>query len=81
MDAGWDWDELEDDESLPLINVDEGPYNADWTKQSWDITGVDTVEKLREYIARQGMSVEQFKRLPVYVLNVNRGGMEWLADL
>jgi hypothetical protein len=61
------------------INLDADLRNADWTKQSWDLTGIHSVEALRAYLKSQGMSVAAFKHLPVYRLNLRRE--PWLKDL
>lgn len=61
-----------------LPSPDESVENADWTKQSWDLP-IETIEELREWIEARGMTVAQFKRLPVYQLNVER--VAFLAEL
>lgn len=64
------------------INLDENLDNADWTKRgSWDLIGIDSVEKLRDYLKRTGSSVEAFKRLPVYRWHVDDPEMGWLKEL
>ena len=62
------------------VDLDAKLHNADWTKQGWDL-GFTTVGELRTYLKEQGRSVASFKKLPVYQLNVNRKGMEWLKAL
>ena len=59
----------------------EDAWNADWTKQSWDLPfqGPDDLQNLRDFIRSSGMTVEQFKRLPVYRLNVDK--MSWVREL
>jgi hypothetical protein len=42
---------------------------------------VKNVDDLRRFLAFTGQTVEEFKRLPVYLWNVNKPGMEWLHDL
>jgi hypothetical protein len=65
---------------LEAIFADANLLNADWTKQSWDLDA-NTVEKLREYLESTGQTVERFKSLPVYRLDVDKPGMEWLKEL
>jgi hypothetical protein len=60
------------------INIDASPVNADWTKQTWDLPAHD-LPSLREYLAAEGLSVAEFRRLPVYLLNVDK--LPWLRDL
>jgi len=60
------------------VNIDADLENADWTKGSWDIPAT-SVEELRTWLKQQGMTVEQFKRLPVYRRNMKR--LEWLRGL
>lgn len=60
------------------IEIDAKLMNADWTKQAWDL-GVHNVKDLRDLIERSGMTIKQFKRLPVYKLN--RKKLRWLRKL
>ena len=53
--------------------------NADWTKRTWDILGINSVEEMRAYLKSTGSSVEAFKKLPAYSATVNRP--DWLDDL
>jgi hypothetical protein len=55
---------------LGKIYADASGENADCTKGTWDL-GLHTAEELRSWIAAQGMTVESFKRLPVYRRNVD----------
>ncbi len=66
-------------EARMAINLDEDIGNADWTKQSWDMLGVEDEEDLMEHLDKIGMDLEQFKQLPVYRRNVRE--IPWLADL
>lgn len=61
-----------------MLQIDRDVHNADWTKQTWDLP-FDNVEDLREWLTSQEMSVEKFKALPVYYLNVEK--LTWLKDL
>jgi hypothetical protein len=63
-----------------MLNLDADPMNADWTKQTWDLPYTDA-KSLREYLKASGQTVEHFKQLPVYRLNVKKPGMEWLKEL
>jgi len=65
-------------EVMKAINLDADPMNADWTKQTWDLS-VDNVEDLRKMLKALGIPVREFKQLPVYKLNVEK--LEWLKDL
>jgi hypothetical protein len=67
-------------DDLPVINIDEDPFNADWAKRTWDLP-YDNAEDLRAFIESIGMTVEQFKELPIYVWHVNDPDKEWLKDL
>jgi len=50
------------------IDLDAKVQNADWTKVKPDLT-VTTGAELRAELARQAMTVEHFKTLPVYIFN------------
>lgn len=60
------------------MNIDANPNNADWTKQSWDIPA-NSLDELRQWLASQELTVEQFKALPVYRFNIKK--LAWLAEL
>ncbi|HEY7092359.1 MAG TPA: hypothetical protein VH393_04230 [Ktedonobacterales bacterium] len=70
-------------DDLPVINIDEDPWNADWLRRRWDLPyrSVDDLPALREFIASIGMTIEQFKDTVKYRANINEPGMEWLKDL
>ncbi len=69
-----------DDEDLPVINIDEDPFNRDWAKRTWDLD-IDNAADLEEFLGSIGTTVEEFKTWPVYIWNVEKPGMEWLRDL
>lgn len=60
------------------LDLDADLDNADWTKRTWDLPCADE-EELREFLARRGMTVRAFKRLPVY--RFNRDKLPWLRRL
>lgn len=62
----------------PVLDIDADLTNADWPKQSWDLP-VSTVGELRRHLKAQGITIAQFKRLPVYRLNVSK--LAWLRKL
>jgi len=64
---------------MATIYPDADVRNADWAKRTWDLVEVNNVEELREHLKRTGTTVEQFKRLPVYRLNVDK--LPWLREL
>lgn len=61
-----------------MLYPDRDLLNADWTKQTWDLP-VHTLVGLREYLKGRGMTPAQFKKLPVYQLNVQK--LPWLRKL
>ena len=66
------------DRKYPVLEVDRAIENADWTKQSWDL-GIDNVPDLLAFLESTGTTVEEFKQLPVYKLNVDK--LPWLKEL
>lgn len=68
-----------------FIYPDSDPMNRDWTKQTWDIFDreglIDSIERLRRYLGNDPVRIAEFKKLPAYILVVNKPGMEWLRDL
>lgn len=65
-------------DSVPIIELDENPYNADWAKRTWDLP-FDNVESLRPFVLSGWGSIEAFKQEPIYKYNVNK--LPWLKDL
>ena len=61
-----------------MLHLDADLANADWTKQTWDLSAKN-IGELRAWLTSRGMSVAAFKRLPVYRLNVTK--LAWLQDL
>ena len=61
------------------FNIDADSRNADWTKRTWDLLHIDTKEKLLRHLESSGMTVEQFKKLPVYKFNKDK--LDFLKDL
>lgn len=61
------------------FNIDADSRNADWSKRTWDLLDIDSKEKLLRYLEMTGMTVEQFKKLPVY--KFNRDKLDFLKDL
>jgi len=59
------------------IRIDQNLENADWTKQSWDLLGINSKEELIEYLNQTGMSLIEFKKLPIYQLNKHK--IDWLG--
>lgn len=62
-----------------IFNIDADVYNADWPKRTWDLLDIDSVEKLRAYLESRKISVESFKKLPIYIWNVEK--LPWLKEL
>jgi len=57
-------------------------HDGDWLRRgSFDLLnhGVDTPEKLRDWILQRGMTVEHFKTLDTYRANVDK--LPWLREL
>ena len=68
----------EEDQKMGF-NIDADSRNADWTKRTWDLLHIDTKEKLLRHLESSGMTVEQFKKLPVYKFNKDK--LDFLKDL
>jgi len=56
---------------MPL-NIDRILENADWTKVTWDLPKYKSKEFM-EWLEFSGMTLEQFKELPVYKANLESG--------
>jgi len=46
---------------------------------SWDLPWIQDADTLREFLRTRGISVSDFKQLPIYRNNVKR--LKWLRDL
>ena len=62
-------------EGMPIIYIDEDLDNADWTKRTWDLPKWGTPE-FDDFLAHSGMTLEAFKKLPVYKWAVERGDIK-----
>jgi hypothetical protein len=63
------------------ILIDSDEINADWTKQTWDLFGIESVEQLRKALDEMGVSVEAFKQTQAYLANVDHPDLRWLREL
>jgi hypothetical protein len=57
---------------MSAINADQDIENADWIKKSWDFPENMTVDQLKMFIHDQGLTIEEFKELPVYKWNKDK---------
>lgn len=55
-----------------MINIDADPRNQDWTKRTWDLPPYKS-EEFNRFLAAQEMSLEQFRKLPVYEFAIDKG--------
>ena len=51
---------------MAAIQIDANLENSDWTKQSYDLP---TGEKLKQFLKLNGMTMDDFKKLPAYYLS------------
>ena len=58
-----------------ILNIDAILDNADWTKQSWDLPEYKSKEFM-DWLKFSGMTLAQFKKLPVYKLNIANGNIK-----
>lgn len=64
------------------INIDSDPMNADWPKRTWDLPPYKSEEFMR-FLQSSGTTLEEFRKLPVYVFAVQRGVIvdgEWVGN-
>ena len=61
--------------SKMVLNIDAIPENADWTKKSWDLPKYKSKEFYR-ILKSMNMTLEQFKKLPVYKWNLKAGNIK-----
>jgi len=54
-----------------VLNIDADLENADWTKQTWDLPKYKSDEFI-EWLTQSGMTLTQFKKLPVYQFNKDK---------
>jgi hypothetical protein len=55
-------------------NIDSVLTNADWTKQSWDLPEYKSKEFM-DWLKSTGMTLDAFKKLPVYKINLENGNI------
>ena len=63
------------------FNIDADPNNADWIKQSWNLPPYKS-DKFYEWLEYSGITLEQFRDLPLYKNMVKKGLIkddEWVG--
>lgn len=55
-----------------VLNIDAILENADWSKQTWDLPKYKT-KAFYDWLKFSGMTLTQFKKLPVYKWAVKAG--------
>lgn len=66
----------------PIVRPDADPRNADWTKMNWPLPRYKSAE-FYDWLAANGLTLAQFRVLPVYVFGVARGLIKddvWVGD-
>jgi hypothetical protein len=58
-----------------MYNIDSKLDNADWSKESWDLPEYKSEEFMR-WLEAIGMTLDQFKKLPVYKNNIKNGNIK-----
>jgi len=58
-----------------VFNIDANLENADWTKRTWDLPEYKSYEFYR-LLKSMNMTLEQFKKLPVYKWNLKAGNIK-----
>lgn len=58
-----------------VINIDANLENADWSKRTWDLPEYKSDEFYR-LLKSMNMTLEQFKKLPVYKWNLKAGNIK-----
>jgi hypothetical protein len=64
-----------DENGRPVLYIDENPEDADWTKKSWDLPPYGS-DEFFNHLKFSGMTLEAFKKLPVYKWAVERGDIK-----
>jgi hypothetical protein len=59
--------------------IDGRLENADWIKMYWDLPWIQDADTLRGFLRDRGISIDNFKKLPIYRNNIKR--LRWLRDL
>jgi len=58
-----------------VLNIDAILENADWTKMTWDLPKYKS-KKFMDWLKASGMTLTQFKKLPVYKWNLKAGNIK-----
>jgi len=58
-----------------IINIDANLENADCTKMTWDLPKYKS-KKFYKLLKFMGMTLTQFKKLPVYKWNLKAGNIK-----
>ena len=58
-----------------VVNIDANLENADWSKRTWDLPEYKS-DEFMDWLRFSGMTLEQFKKLPVYKWNLKAGNIK-----
>jgi len=58
-----------------IINIDANLENADWSKKTWDLPEYKS-DEFFQLLKSMNMTLEQFKKLPVYKWNLKAGNIK-----
>jgi len=58
-----------------VLNLDADLIFSDWTKQTWDLPFEYGSEEFYEWLEGNGMTLAEFKKLPVYTLALRSGSI------
>jgi hypothetical protein len=62
------------------INLDASLAGADWMRSgTWDLLDVTDVDSLQLWLLEHRLTVDEFKKLPVYLENLD--ALPWLKAL
>jgi hypothetical protein len=60
-------------ERLKIAMTDGDPWNVDLTKRTWDLLPPYRSKEFMDYLKARGMTIEQFKTMPVYIHALRHG--------
>jgi len=60
---------------IMIINIDANLENADWSKKTWDLPEYKS-DEFFQLLKSMNMTLEQFKKLPVYKWNLKAGNIK-----
>jgi hypothetical protein len=57
---------------MAKLRLDGNLVNSDWSKTTWDMLDISNEKELEEFLSKNGLTLNSFKKLPIYQFNKDK---------